>query len=86
MRHRNRQRVVLLGAIAAVLLPALAQAAVGTCTPSVAGAPSTCLTNGLFDTILGMVENATANWVSIGAGKTGIGWVIFTFLATLEIC
>ena len=85
MRHRNRQRVVLLAALTAVLLPALAQAAVGTCAPGVAGAPSTCLTNGLFDTILGMVENATANWVSIGAGKTGIGWVIFTSLATLEL-
>ena len=85
MRHRNRQRVVLLGALAAVLLPALAQAAVGTCAPATAGTPSTCLTNGLFDTILGMVENATANWVSIGAGKTGIGWVIFTSLATLEL-
>ncbi|EQD76609.1 conserved hypothetical protein, membrane, partial [mine drainage metagenome] len=68
-----------------MLLPALAQAAVGTCAPGVAGAPSTCLTNGFFDTILSMVENATANWVSIGAGKTGIGWVIFTSLATLEL-
>ena len=85
MRNRNRHRLVVLAALAAVLLPALAQAAVGTCAPGVAGAPSTCLTNGFFDTILGMVENATANWVSIGAGKTGIGWVIFTFLATLEL-
>lgn len=83
MRHRRRW--VLFAALAAVLLPALAQAAVGTCAPGVAGAPSTCLTNGFFDTILSMVENATANWVSIGAGKTGIGWVIFTSLATLEL-
>jgi type IV secretion system protein TrbL len=82
---RHRRRLVLLVALAAVLLPALAQAAVGTCAPGVAGAPSTCLTNGFFDTILSMVENATANWVSIGAGKTGIGWVIFTSLATLEL-
>ena len=85
MRYRHRHRVVLLAALTAVLLPALAQAAVGTCAPGVAGAPSTCLTNGFFDTILGMVQNATANWVSVGAGKTGIGWMIFTFLATLEL-
>ena len=85
MRHRNRQRLILLAALVAVLVPALAQAAVGTCAPGVAGAPSTCLTNGFFDTILSMVQSATANWVSIGAGKTGIGWVIFTWLATLEM-
>ena len=87
MRNHHRCRLVLLAALVALLVPglALAQAAVGTCAPGVAGAPSTCLTNGLFDTILGMVENATANWVSIGAGKTGIGWVIFTSLATLEL-
>ena len=85
MRHRHRHRLILLAALAAALLPALAQAAVTTCAPGVAGAPSTCLTNGFFDTILSMVENATANWVSIGAGKTGIGWMIFTFLATLEL-
>ena len=82
---RHRRRLVLLTAIAAVLLPALAQAAVSTCAPGVTGAPSTCLTNGFFDTILGMVQNATANWVSVGAGKTGVGWMIFTFLATLEM-
>ena len=82
---RPRRRLVLLAALAAVLLPALAQAAVGTCAPATAGTPSTCLTNGFFDTILSMVENATANWVSVGAGKTGIGWVIFTSLATLEL-
>ncbi len=85
MRHRNRHRLIFIAALAAVLLPTLAQAAVGTCAPGVAGAPSTCLTNGFFDTILSMVENATANWVSVGAGKTGIGWAIFTFLATLEM-
>ena len=85
MRHRNRHRLVLFAALAAVLLPALAQAAVSTCAPATAGAPSTCLTNGFFDAILSMVENATANWVSIGAGKTGIGWMIFTFLATVEL-
>ena len=85
MRHHHRHRFVLLAALAAVLLPALAQAAVGSCAPATAGAPSTCLTNGFFDTILSMVENATANWVSIGAGKTGIGWMIFTLLATLEM-
>ena len=85
MRHRNRHRLILLAALAAALMPALAQAAVSTCAPGVAGAPSTCLTNGFFDTILSMVENATANWVSVGAGKTGIGWMIFTFLATLEL-
>ncbi len=85
MRHRHRHRLILLAALAAALLPALAQAAVSTCAPGVAGAPSTCLTNGFFDTILSMVENATANWVSVGAGKTGIGWMIFTFLATLEL-
>ena len=82
---RPRRCLVLLAALAAVLLPALAQAAVGTCAPATAGTPSTCLTNGFFDTILSMVENATANWVSVGAGKTGIGWVIFTSLATLEL-
>ena len=82
---RNRNRLILLAALAAVLLPALAQAAVSTCAPGVTGAPSTCLTNGFFDTILGMVQNATANWVSVGAGKTGVGWMIFTFLATLEM-
>jgi type IV secretion system protein TrbL len=85
MRNRNRHRLILLAALAAVLLPALAQAAVSTCAPGVTGAPSTCLTNGFFDTILGMVQNATANWVSVGAGKTGVGWMIFTFLATLEM-
>ncbi len=85
MRHHRRHKLILLAALAAVLLPALAQAAVGTCAPATAGAPSTCLTNGFFDTILSMVENATANWVSIGAGKTGIGWMIFTLLATLEM-
>ena len=88
MRHRHhRNRVLILAAFAALLIPglALAQAAVGTCAPATAGAPSTCLTNGFFDTILAMVQNATANWVSIGAGKTGIGWMIFTLLATLEM-
>ncbi len=85
MRHHRRHKLILLAALAAVFLPALAQAAVGTCAPATAGAPSTCLTNGFFDTILSMVQNATANWVSIGAGKTGIGWMIFTLLATLEM-
>jgi type IV secretion system protein TrbL len=89
MSSRTRHRFVFLAALggAALLLPglALAQSAAGTCAPGVAGAPSTCLTNGFFDTILSMVENATANWVSVGAGKTGIGWVIFTSLATLEL-
>ena len=85
MRHRHRNRFILFAALAAVLLPALAQAAVGTCAPATAGTPSTCLTNGFFDTILSMMQSATANWVSIGAGKTGIGWIIFTFLATLEM-
>ena len=88
-RMRHRHRFVLLAALggAALLIPglALAQSAVGTCAPGVAGTPSTCLTNGFFDTILSMVQSATANWVSVGAGKTGIGWVIFTSLATLEL-
>ena len=89
MRCHYRHRFVLLATlgVAALLLPslALAQAAGGTCAPGVAGTASTCLTNGFFDTILSMVQSATANWVSVGAGKTGIGWVIFTSLATLEL-
>ena len=84
MCHRPRPRLILLAALAAVLLLALAHAAPASCSPAAAGS-STCLTNGFFDTILSMVENATANRVSVGAGKTGIGWLIFTPLATLEL-
>ena len=72
MRHRHR--FALAGAFAAQLAPGLALAQVATSAPP-----------GIFDSIVGEVQAASSHWISIGAGKTGIGWHIFTGLATLEL-
>ena len=72
MRHRHR--LVAAAALAALLLPGLALAQVAVSAPP-----------GIFDSIVGEVQAASSHWISIGAGKTGIGWRIFTGLATLEL-
>ena len=72
MRHRHS--LVLTAAFAALLVPGLALAQVATSAPP-----------GIFDAIVGEVQTASSHWISIGAGQTGIGWRIFTGLATLEL-
>ena len=72
MRHRHS--LVLIAAAAALLLPGLALAQVATSAPP-----------GIFDSIVNEVQAASSHWISIGAGQTGIGWHIFTGLATLEL-
>jgi len=69
---RSHHHRLILAALAAALIPrlALAQAVPGA---SASGAASPYLTNGLFDTIVSMVQNATANWVSLSAGIKRIG-------------
>ena len=72
MRHRHR--FALTAAFAALLVPGLALAQVAVAAPP-----------GIFDSIVGEVQAASSHWILIGAGKTGIGWQIFTGLATLEM-
>ena len=73
MRHRHRL-VSLAAALTALLIPGLAIA------QGVTSAPP-----GIFDSIVDEVQAASSHWISIGAGQTGIGWRIFTGLATLEL-
>ena len=69
-----RRKHIVLTAFAALLVPGLALAQVAVSAPP-----------GIFDSIVGEVQAASSHWISIGAGRTGIGWRIFTGLATLEL-